>query len=496
MLPVKVLHIQKYGFVTKPYINYARARKHAVFCDTSKKTVAAMHTLTNWNNEISFDVADDQFKTPKHVSEVQNIVKKAFEQNQPVNVVGAIHSTTECMVGTGIIISMENMNQVLSVDHDQMTVTVQGGVSLHQLCFYLKEQNLQPPVILEFGNFQIGAISGTHANDTSLTQYAQFSSFVLGVKVVTPTGDIMEISETQNSEYLPAIRSHFGMFGVVCEVTLRVFKNKPLQVSFQIAEVDSFCNDFEKELKNIKAYDQVFGMLFPKNSKLLWQCRKFVEPGTTDWTSSIASKGIHVFKDVILPLVKKSTEMESTVIAKVLNAAFIDVPLKILPHCSYIIDPCDRGIIYDENDPNFEFYDWVFPEDKWCDMVNAFLQLNNNFKDKYNFTLPLPALIYFIKQDQESLLSRSRNANMIAIDPLYPDPKDSTWKKFRVAFNDIAVKHGGIPHINKTRDGAISNFASALDSDSIQRYLKIRQRFDPKNMFLNNFFKTIFAKYL
>lgn len=229
-----------------------------------------MPTLINWNHEIGFDVADDQFKTPTQVSDVQAIVKQAFEGNQPVTVVGALHSTTECMVGAGVVIAMKNMDHVLAVDPERLTVTVEAGVSLHQLCSHLKEIGLQPPVILEFGNFQIGAISGTHANDTSITREAQFSSFVLGVKLVTPTGDLMEISETQNVEYLPAIRSHFSMFGVVCDVTLRVFKNQPLRLSIKTTDVDSFLAGFVGELRALKAdSDQLFGMLFPHTGKLL-----------------------------------------------------------------------------------------------------------------------------------------------------------------------------------------------------------------------------------
>lgn len=240
--------------------------------------ITVMPTLTNWNSEIQFDVADDRFKSPTQVSDVQAIVKHAFEQNKQVTVIGAMHSTTECMRGAGTVISMKDMARVLSVDREQLTATVQGGVTLHQLCSHLKELGLHPPVILEFGNFQIGAISGTHANDTSMAIGAQFSSFVLGVKLVTPTGKIMNVSETENAEYLPAIRSHFGMFGVVCEVTLRILKNQPLQVSFQASEVDSFLQGFASNLQALRgAYDQVFGMLFPHNRKLLWQCRKFVQ---------------------------------------------------------------------------------------------------------------------------------------------------------------------------------------------------------------------------
>ncbi|OJZ79923.1 hypothetical protein ASPFODRAFT_54340 [Aspergillus luchuensis CBS 106.47] len=463
-----------------------------------------MPSLTNWNDDIRFEVADDHFKTPTQVSDVQAIVTQAFKQDQRVTVVGAMHSTTECTVGTGIVISMENMARVLSVDQERLTVTVQGGVTLRQLCAHLKELALQPPVVLEWGNFQIGAISGTHANDTSTRRSAQFSSFVLGVKLVTPTGEIMEISESQNAKYLPAIRSHFGMLGVVCEVTLSVFKTQPLQVSFQVSQIDTFIDNFAEELQALKgANDQVFGMLFPTTGKLLWQCRKFLDPAIprpdspTAWLDPIESRNISLFGGLFLPLVKAVTALRlSAAKAGLINNAMVDLPLKIIRHSRYIVDPCDRGVIYAEDDPNFEFYDWVFPEEKWCDMVRAFLQLSDRFRQQHDFILPLPALVYFIKQDQASLLSRSRSANMMAVDSEYPNPNDPKWREFRLAFNEVAMRHGGIPHINKTRDGAISNFAQAHDPESIRQFLQIRKELDPKGLFLNDFFTTMFANYL
>lgn len=441
-----------------------------------------MPPLTNWNDKIRFEVADGNFYTPTQIPDVQSIVRQAFEQGQRVTVIGAMHSTTECIVGTGIAISMKNMARVLSVDKEGLTVTVEGGMTLRQLCAHLRELGLQPPVVLEFGNFQIGAISGTHANDTATRRTAQFSSFVLGVKLVTPAGKIVDISESQNAEYLTAIRSHFGMLGVVCEVTVRIFKTQPLQVSFQVAQIDMFIDNFAAELQALKgANDQVFGMLFPTTSKLLWQCRKFLDPAVsrpdsaTAWLDPIASRNIDLFAGLFLPLVKAMTALRpSTALVESIINAMIDLPLNIIRYSRYIIDLCDRGVIYAEDDPNFDFYDWAFPEEKSCDIVRAFLQLSDRFRQQHDFILPLPALVYFIKQDRESLLSRSRSANMMAVDPVYPDPNDPTWREFRLAFNEVAMHHGGIPHINKTRDGAIGNFAQAHDPESIRQFLRIR----------------------
>ncbi|KAF2280238.1 FAD-binding domain-containing protein [Westerdykella ornata] len=458
-----------------------------------------MPTLTNWNDEVQFDVPNDQFKKPEQISDVQAIVKQAFEQDQHVTVIGAMHSTTACMAGTGIVISMEKMDSILSVDKNGLTATVQAGVSFRQLCSHLKELGLQPSVLLEWGNFRIGAISGTQANDTSMKRSAQFSSYVQGVKLVTPTGEVMEISETTNSQNLAAIRSHNGLFGVVCEVTLRILETRPLQVNFQVTNVDSFLDDFTEQVKGLKSdNDQVFGMLFPTTGELLFQRRKFVEPGTPHgWLDPIESKGISLYGGLFLPLVKALTALRpSAAVAQLLHAALIHFPLKIIRHTSYIMDPCDRGIIWSEDDPNFEFYDWAFPEEKWPDIMRAYLQLSQRFQRERNYIQPLPCAIYFIKQDESSLLSRSRTANMMTVDPEYPDPTDPTWREFRFAFNEIAVLYGGIPHINKTRDGAINHLAKAIDPDVIRQYLELRKQFDPKDLFLNDYFKTMFSGFL
>ncbi|KAJ6081423.1 hypothetical protein N7499_006297 [Penicillium canescens] len=74
-----------------------------------------MPAFTNWNDEIQFEVADDHFKTPTQVSDVEAIVRQADKQDQRVTVVGTMHLTTECTVGNDIVISMENMACVLSV---------------------------------------------------------------------------------------------------------------------------------------------------------------------------------------------------------------------------------------------------------------------------------------------------------------------------------------------------------------------------------------------
>lgn len=168
----------------------------------------------------------------------------------------------------------------------------------------------------------------------SVNRSAQFAAHVAGMKAVTPTGDILEVSESENNQYLPAFRSHFGMLGVVCEVTVNLLKTQPLHIGYQIVQIDQFLDNFVKEVGILKAVnDQCFGMLFANTGKLLWQCRAFKStlpnPHTLDrWLDPIESRGISLFPDLFLPLVKASTALHpSAEVGGLVNAALVDLPV-------------------------------------------------------------------------------------------------------------------------------------------------------------------------
>lgn len=161
-----------------------------------------------------------------------------------------------------------------------------------------------------------------------------------------------------------------------------------------------------------------------------------------------------------------------------------------------VINPNDRGITYGPNGPVFEFHDWAFPEANWPGMVRAYRELLARFRKERDFLITLPTIVYFIKKDEASLLSRSKNSNMMVVDPEHHDPNDPRWKEFRKAYGELAVKHGGIPHINKTVDNAVTCYTKACDQDALKEYLELRKQFDPTDMFLNDFFKQLFAGHL
>ena len=66
--------------------------------------------------------------------------------------------------------------------------------------------------------------------------FGQVSSYVTAVRLVTPHGKLREITERDNPKEMRIIRSSYGLFGIVYEVTIKVRPTTALAVRHVFAE--------------------------------------------------------------------------------------------------------------------------------------------------------------------------------------------------------------------------------------------------------------------
>ena len=280
-------------------------------------------------------------------------------------------------------------------------------------------------------------------------------------------------------------------------MTLRIWPVRSLLFTYETQKLNNFLGDFEGQMKKLRSTsDQAFALLFQNVDTILIQHRKFQDVKKFPphpLTNSLESKAINLFTSLVLPATQALAGLNlSAHNAEALSNFLLKGPLDALRGSEFIISPNDRGILYGENDPDFEFHDWAFPEANWPGMVRAYRALLEKFRIEHDFLITLPTIAYFIKRDTNSLLSSSRNSDMVVIDPEHHDPRDPKSKLFRRAFGELAIQHGGIPHINKTVEAAVLWYAKACDQKALREYLDLRKVFDPKDMFLNEYFGEMF----
>lgn len=132
---------------------------------------------------------------------------------------GAGHSFTGISAPVETAIDMSRMRGLRSVDRASGRVRVGAGTHLWELPKIPEPYGLAMENRGDIDRQTIsGAIStGTHGTGLS---FRGIAAQVSAVEIVTGTGDVMQISETENSELLPFVRVGLGALGVMTEVEL------------------------------------------------------------------------------------------------------------------------------------------------------------------------------------------------------------------------------------------------------------------------------------
>jgi len=171
-----------------------------------------------------------------------------FANDNLVNVVPRTGRTgteggLETSVVDTIVLDGSRMNRILSVDEENMQVTVQAGVQLQVVEDQLRERGLttgHSPQSKPLA--QYGGLVATRSIGQFSTLYGAIEDMVQGVEAVFPGGDVRRIKSVPRRAAGPDIRHIvIGNEGALCfitEVTVKVFKYQPENNEFHGALVD------------------------------------------------------------------------------------------------------------------------------------------------------------------------------------------------------------------------------------------------------------------
>ena len=175
-------------------------------------------TWTNWVGNQSFTPAFAA--APRDEEEVASLVRQAAQRGVGVRVAGAGHSFTPVVETDGLLLDLSALRGVLDTDPERKRATALAGTRIHDFYEPLWEAGL---ALRNQGDIDTQQIAGAVATAThgSGTRYTSLSGAVLGVRLVSATGEVRNIGE-DDPDLLHAAQVAVGMLGVITRLELDV----------------------------------------------------------------------------------------------------------------------------------------------------------------------------------------------------------------------------------------------------------------------------------
>ena len=448
-------------------------------------------TVSNWFGDIHSQPR--VVVKPTTVEEIIAVLKNPAKYPSPVRPVGSNHSVTRCTVADGgTQIDMTAFTRIVQIGPD--TVTAQAGALYIDVAAELGKVGLQFYVNIELGNLTIGSGACCGTKDGSFPgEFGQVNAYVSAMKVITPAGELIEVTEAKDPELMQALRSSYGLMGIVFEATFRVRPVKPLIVENITYGVD----EFVKTLPSlIQRGDAMMFYLSPFLNRITVELSRFGEatgsaPSRWRWkvrneawknygpgfahlcTAYIPNRALRYF------LIDTSTRIQQWSLSNLVrhqNTLAADQTIRY-PH---------RGGL-----GRYTFSLWGFPESTYGQVLQAYVEFSRDYFKRTGYRNDVFDVGFRVGKDTNSLLSYTYDGTVITIDPVSTGAEG--WNEFLVEYNVFCSEHGGSPLFNQTPFLTHTQVRKALGA-RLDKFVAYRKRFDPTDRMLTPYFRELLGE--
>lgn len=169
----------------------------------------------NWAGNYMYSAL--RLHRPATVEQIQEIVSRCNK----LRVLGSRHSFNGIADSTEDLISLEHLNQVITLDREHHTVTIEGGVRYGPLCEYLHREGFALHNLASLPHISVAGACAT-ATHGSGNKNGNLATAVVALEIVTANGNVVTLSHDQHADQFQGAVVGLGGLGVVTKLTLKV----------------------------------------------------------------------------------------------------------------------------------------------------------------------------------------------------------------------------------------------------------------------------------
>ncbi len=194
-------------------------------------------SLKHWGKDWTtyFDVKAAAIVFPRKIEDVVELVRWARKNKIALIPSGGRTGLSGSAVATQgeVVVSFDQMNQIKNFSAVDQTVVIESGVITESLQEFARSKQLFYPVdFAARGSAQMGGTIATNAGGIKVVRYGLTRDWVAGLKVVTGTGEVLELNNGLVKNATGYDLRHLfigseGTLGFVVEATIKLAPTPP-----------------------------------------------------------------------------------------------------------------------------------------------------------------------------------------------------------------------------------------------------------------------------
>ena len=171
--------------------------------------------LTNWSGNLEY--SSQQLTQATSLEQVQDFVRK----HQKFKVLGTRHCFNNIADSKDELLSLRQIDQVVAIDAQAKTVTVESGISYGKLAPYLDSKGFALHNLASLPHISIAGACST-ATHGSGEKNGNLSSAVAALEFINAAGDVVKLSRDKDGDTFHGAVVGLGALGVITKVTLDI----------------------------------------------------------------------------------------------------------------------------------------------------------------------------------------------------------------------------------------------------------------------------------